>query len=225
MVEKIKEALAVTAQVYDLIRETGVAGMSELELFLRMEQKLKQWGYQKEQYKFDFLSGSRTCEIDGGATSKIIRDKDLLLIDFSLWHEGVWCDTCRTFFFGEPSEEQADSYRLILSAMEAGIQTISSGVTGESVYQEVVGPILQQKTGGIMPHHAGHGIGESSFQTPVLDRGRTELLQAGDIVTLEPGIYFPGQWGIRIENDFLVTEEGAVLLFSYPLNLEYFILS
>ncbi|MDF2987525.1 MAG: hypothetical protein K0R50_3035, partial [Eubacterium sp.] len=63
-----------------------------------------------------------------------------------------------------------------------------------------------------------------SFQSPVLDRGRTELLQAGDIITLEPGIYFPGQWGIRIENDFLVTENGAELLFSYPLDLSYFVI-
>ncbi|MDD3212839.1 MAG: M24 family metallopeptidase, partial [Eubacteriales bacterium] len=70
----------------------------------------------------------------------------------------------------------------------------------------------------------GHGVGVKPFQSPVFNQNSGDQLQVGDIVTLEPGLYFPKRWGMRIENDFLVAETGAMLLFDYPLELEYFIL-
>ncbi len=224
MLNQIKKALNVTARIYDFIRETAVAGMTEQELFSLIEQELNKLGYQKEHYAFDFLSGFRTSDIDGGPTSKTIEKSDLLLVDFSLQHEGTWCDTCRTFFLGTPSKEQADAYNLLLTAMEAGFKMLSSHTSGECVYQAVIHPIEQRHMKKNMPHHAGHAIGAHPFQNPVLDRGSKDLLKAGDAVTLEPGIYIPDKWGIRMENDFLVTEEGAELLFHYPMDLEYFIL-
>lgn len=220
----MEKALSVTKDIYELIRRTAATGMTEVTLFSMVEKNLNQLGYKKEQYLFDFLSGDRTARIDGGATEKKLEKGDLLLVDFSLQHEGVWCDTCRTFFFGTPLEEQASAYRLLIAAMKAGFQKIVPGISGEDVYRAALEPLTLRGMNRYMPHHAGHGIGENPFQEPVFRQGAGELLKAGDTVTLEPGLYFSGRWGIRIENDFLVTDDGAEPLFSYPLDLEYFIL-
>lgn len=224
MLREIKEALNITEDIYELIRSTAKAGMTERELFSAAEQKLNGLGYEKGQYLFDFLSGVRTAGIDGGATDKILEKNDLLLVDFSLCHNGAWCDTCRTFFLGSPSKEQKEIYELLLSAMEAGVRKIGPGVPGEDIYEAVMEPIKRKGMKEKMPHHAGHGIGKQPFQKPVFKPGNKTYLKSGDIVTLEPGAYFLQQWGIRIEDDFLVTEEGAQLLFCCPLGIEHFIL-
>lgn len=218
----LEKGLSISAEVYEWIRANAAVGMREAELFLTVETMLKRMG--RGQYLFDFLSGPRTADIGGDPTDRIIERNDLLLVDFSLEQEGSWCDTCRTFFFGEPTAEQAEAYGTLLSAMENGAKSIVAHADAETIYRAVKQPMELRQLGKRMPHHAGHGVGVKPFQSPVFNQDSGDQLQVGDIVTLEPGLYFPKRWGMRIENDFLVAETGAMLLFDYPLELEYFIL-
>ena len=111
----------------------------------------------------------------------------------------------------------------MLRCQQAGALTVRSGVKASEVKRVMETYLVSQGYGGHMPHHGGHKVGNAPYEKPAFEEGCDLTVQAGDIVTLEPGLYFENRFGLRVENDYLVTETGLTNLFDYPVALDYFV--
>jgi Xaa-Pro aminopeptidase len=132
---------------------------------------------------------------------------DALLIDFGCQVDGYRSDMTRTIFAGEPSDEARRLHELVWSAQEAACAAVAVGITGTAVDAAARAVIAGAGLGDAFSHGLGHGIGLETHEEPRLltwDRP----LEAGMVFTLEPGVYLPGQIGIRIEDDVLLTPDG-----------------
>jgi Xaa-Pro aminopeptidase len=112
---------------------------------------------------------------------------------------------------GSVHDQQELIFRLCESALEAGEYCLKAGVLAKEVYATVSKP-LEEAGYGPLAHHAGHGIGLAHPEPPILVPESDDILKAGDVVTLEPGLYVEGIGGVRIENNYLITEAGALKL-------------
>lgn len=222
----ILKALEVSKTIYDTVRTHLKEGVSEREIYDlagRTADELLQ-GHEWE-YFGDFISGERTAGIEGCATDRRMKPGDLFILDLSLRCDSGWCDTCRTFCLGKPSEEMRRAYDAVLRCMKVGELTVRPGVKASDVKTVMESFMISQGYGGHMPHHGGHAVGEAPYQKPAFEQGCDMLIGAGQIITLEPGLYFENRWGIRVENNYLVTENGLKNIFDYPTQLDYFIIA
>lgn len=224
--ENIKRALGVSKIIYDTVRANLREGVSEREIYELVGKKAGELLRNQEwEYLGDFVSGERTAEIGGDATDRRMKPGDLFILDLSVRCGDGWCDTCRTFFLGEPGEEVRRAYDAVLRCQQVGERTVRPGVKASDIKRVMEAFMVSQGYGGHMPHHGGHRVGNAPYEKPAFEEGCDMPVEAGEVVTLEPGIYFENRFGMRVENNYLVTENGLMCLFDYPRELEYFIIT
>jgi Xaa-Pro aminopeptidase len=224
-IELLQKTLELNRKAYDRIRETATAGMTEMELYKEISDAFNHGAEMPVEFIADFVSGSRTIDVAGPPTMRKLQPGDTVIADLLPCREGYYCDTTRTFFVGSPSDEQRKVYNVLLKALDKGIEMLKPGIRGEDVYAKVAGVIADNGYGGCFPHHAGHAIGTGYYEAPYFIKNCPLKLEAGMVVTLEPGIYLNDKFGIRIEDNYLITEDGCVNLFEYPLNIDSFVLN
>ena len=223
--EDIFKALEISQNVYDMLRENLKPGVSEKEIYQMVDKMILP--YKKKNHSMfmgDFISGPRTAEIGGDPTDRKLEEHDVFMLDLSLRYNTGWCDTCRTFFIGEPTDEMKKAYQIILDAMQLGQETVKAGVIASSVKAAAEKFLEEKGMKGRMPHHMGHAVGKECYLKPAFEEGCDMEIADGEIVTLEPGLYFPGNFGIRVENDYVVQGDKLVNMFIYPTEMEYFII-
>jgi Xaa-Pro aminopeptidase len=144
----------------------------------------------------------------------------MLILDYSVVLRGYRSDFTNTLVVGrEPSPEQQRLYDLCCRAMAAGEKELRQGRECRTVYEAVRDVFERDSVAEHFPHHAGHGLGLTHPEAPYFVRHADESLLAGDVVTLEPGLYVPGVGGIRIEHNYLVTIEGFERLSNHTIAL------
>ncbi|HTI49377.1 MAG TPA: Xaa-Pro peptidase family protein [Planctomycetaceae bacterium] len=169
----------------------------------------------------DFVSGPR-CEQGGGPPSdRVVEAGDLLLLDFSAVIHGYRGDFCNTFVCdGRPTSRQRELFDACYAALEAGERTLRAGTRCRDVDAAVRNSLAKRNLADRIPHHTGHGIGLGHPEPPFLVPESSETLIAGDVVTLEPGVYIPGVGGMRYERDYLITANGCESLSDHPIGIE-----
>jgi Xaa-Pro aminopeptidase len=170
----------------------------------------------------DFVSGPR-CEIERGGppTARTIELGDLLLLDFSVVVDGYRGDFTNTFTVGaKPTPRQRDLFEACLEALRAGEAQLRAGALARNVDVAVRGYFDSLGLGGAFPSHSGHGLGLGHPEPPYLVPESDEVLQAGDVVALEPGLYVEGTGGMRYERNYLVTVDGFETLSNHELRIE-----
>jgi Xaa-Pro aminopeptidase len=169
----------------------------------------------------DFVSGPR-CEQGGGPPSnRVIEAGDLILLDFSAVIHGYRGDFCNTFVCGgKPTARQSELFEACVAAIEAGERTLRAGIRCRDVDAAVRSSLAARSLADRFPHHTGHGIGLGHPEPPYLVPESSETLLAGDVVTLEPGVYFPGVGGMRYERNYLITATGWESLSDHPIAIE-----
>lgn len=215
--------LALNAKAYEAIRENARAGMTETDVQRLIDRVYNSSGIPGLRFTGDLLTGERCGEIGGAAKGRTIREGDLLIADLLAEADGAACDTTRTFFFGAPGEKYHKAYETICRTLKKGGSFLRPGLRAEEAYAFVSGE-LERENYPRLPHHAGHGVGKSWYEPPYFEQGKTEALETGMMVALEPGIYQANEFGMRVEDNFLILDYGAVDLFDYPLELEHFII-
>jgi Xaa-Pro aminopeptidase len=144
----------------------------------------------------------------------------MLILDFSVVIAGYRSDFTNTLVVGrEPSPDQRRLFRLCTEALAAGERELRAGAACLTVYEAVRDAFAKEGVAEHFPHHAGHGLGLSHPEAPYFVREAHETLFAGDVVTLEPGLYVPGVGGIRIEHNYLITEQGHERLSNHVIAL------
>ena len=225
MVDGVGRALEANRAAYDALRERLRAGMTEKDAYgIVAEAVDRVCGAEPHEFIGDFVGGARSGSIEGPATDYAFKVGDAFILDLSVRRGEVWSDTCRTFFFGEPSERQRDAYETVLACQRLGEGIVRAGVCCEDVKKEVEAFLVARGLGGKMPHHVGHMVGPKPYMKPAFEIGDRSRLDDGVVCTLEPGLYFKEDFGIRVENDYLVGADGLENLFDYPREMEYFTL-
>jgi Xaa-Pro aminopeptidase len=158
----------------------------------------------------------------GPPTSRVLQKGDLFILDFSVVIDGYRSDFTNTIAVGgAPTAEQRRLFELCMAAMTAGEKELRAGNACSTVYDAVNG--VFEKAGVAqhfgVGHHAGHGLGLSHPEAPFIVRKADEDLRAGDVVTLEPGLYVSGVGGLRIERNYLVTADGHECLSHHTIAL------
>ena len=145
----------------------------------------------------------------------------LVVVDIGAQGESGYCSDCtRTFAAGgAPDQAAADDYALVLSAQLAGLGAVRPGAIGGNVDATAREVIEAAGAGDLFGHGLGHGTGLDIHEAPTLRKGSEDILAPGMIVTVEPGIYRPGKWGIRIEDQVVVTESGHEILTGFTKDL------
>jgi Xaa-Pro dipeptidase len=144
---------------------------------------------------------------------------DLVLIDAGCRVRGYTSDVTRTVAFGKPTNEARRVYGVVNRAQLAGIEALKAGTTGEQVDAAARKVIEDAGYGAFFTHRLGHGLGLDGHEPPYLVKGNTRPLVTGNTVTIEPGIYLPDRFGIRIEDDYAVAEESPGSLSTRPAEM------
>jgi Xaa-Pro aminopeptidase len=189
---------------------TGVqAGMTELDVYCAISRECaKAAGHAVIVYG-DFAVCTGPERRGGPPTDRVIQPGDMLILDYSVVIAGYRSDFTNTLVVGRaPTPDQQRLYDLVTAAMAAGERELKAGASCFGVYRAVDGIFEAAGMADHFRHHAGHGIGLSHPEAPFFVKNATETLIAGDVVTLEPGLYVTGTGGIRIENNYLITEAG-----------------
>ena len=165
----------------------------------------------------DLVSGSRTAAVGGNPDSSTLQRGDLVITDLVPRYNGYWGDTCNTCAVGEASPEQQRIFQGVKTALDDAINQVKSGLRACDLDSHLRQRIA--KLGGAYPHHSGHGLGVTFHEEPRIVPYNQSKLRAGMVIALEPGIYFEGKWGLRLEHTILVTEAGAEVLSKFEHTL------
>lgn len=149
--------------------------------------------------------------IGGWPLDYTIRAGDSLIVDLSVVAGGYWSDGCGTYYAGEPTPRQQAIHQVARAALEFGIEQVRPGIAARELDRRIRA-FIEQAGYPVYPHHTGHGVGASGHEAPRIVPYNDETLQAGMVIMLEPGIYFPGETGVRLEHGLLVTPDGAEVL-------------
>ncbi len=217
MMDKIKKSLELARLVYDDVKSRFCLGMSEKDIKDIILSHSDGCGFSG-----DIVAGMRSSFIEGDATDYVLKKGDCLILDLQFNEDGMWCDTTRTFFVGDVSDKAAKAYDAILNAKNAGELKLKPHARACDIYKAVKEAFGNYKE--LFPHHAGHLFGADTVMQPQFLPEKKQTLKTGDTVTLEPGLYFEGDFGIRVEDDYLITENGYENLFNYTTRIEDFIL-
>lgn len=221
---ELTRALKVNKAVYEAVRKNLKAGVSEQDIYELTKAVVdKMLPDVSHEFIGDFVGGKRCSLIGGDATDYKLKNGDGFILDLSVRCGNTWSDTCRTFFLGEPSAEIKKAYDTVLKLQSFGALLVKPEICAEKVKLDAENMLKDMGFGGMMPHHMGHLIGAEAYMTPAFDIGHNDKIKTGVFFTLEPGLYKPDSWGLRVENDYVLQSDGAKLLFNYPTEIEYFI--
>jgi Xaa-Pro aminopeptidase len=147
-----------------------------------------------------------------------LRSGDMVVADIFFRYEGYCSDCTRTYGVGRVSQQIRDVYQAVLDAEVHGVTLVKKGVSANAVHEGVTAILKEQKLDQYFTHGTGHGVGIDIHESPSIGRTSGDRLREGDVVTVEPGVYFPGKYGIRIE-DTLAIGDGTKVLFDYTKDL------
>ncbi|QGG46567.1 aminopeptidase P family protein [Heliorestis convoluta] len=224
--EKVARAVALADQGYEHIlaymkeRFRSSIPLTEKEVALELEFYLRKEGAEGIAFDFIVASGLRSALPHGVATDKVIEAGELVTIDFGCRLDGYCSDTTRTFVMAKATEEQQKVYRTVLEAQQRALDFIGPGRKGSEVDAVARDSITKAGYGDYFGHGLGHGVGLVVHEKPQLSPSSKDILEVGQVVTIEPGIYIPHWGGVRIEDMVIITEEGCRNLTSAPKTSE-----
>ncbi|MBC7221600.1 aminopeptidase P family protein [Candidatus Bipolaricaulota bacterium] len=215
-IEKIKEAVELTEAGLQWILGKIKPGMREREVALELEFWYRKEGADDVAFDLIVAAGPQSAMPHHRAGEYLLKKGEIVLFDIGARVDGYCADLTRTVALGEPDKEAKEAYKLVLRANEAGIQAIKAGVSGKDVDAKARKILEEAGLGEHFGHGLGHGVGLEVHEGPRLSATSEDILVLGNVVTVEPGVYFPGKFGIRIEDLVVVSEDGARVLSAFP---------
>ena len=185
---------------------------TEADLAWGLVAEMRRHGAERPDWEV-IVAGGAGSSVPHYESARVPLGGGLLLLDYGCVVDGYHSDMTRTVWLGgSPDPEMVEIYRLVLEAEQAGIAALRPGAAGHEVDEAVRAVLRAAGREDQFLHSTGHGVGLEIHEEPWLRRGNEDPVRAGDVVTIEPGVYLPGVGGVRIEDMVLVTEEGPVVL-------------
>jgi len=208
-VENIKTAQRINEKSFDDLLGFIKPGMTEKQVQAKLVQLMLENGSDLAKFHICCVSGTNSSLVHGRATDKRIEKGDNLMLEFGAVYNGYHSDMARTIAVGQPSDEFKKAYRIVQNACVIGQRYIQKGVSGRAADTEIRQYIEENGYKNYFRHSLGHGIGIQLYEGPHLSQDSTDVLTAGNVVTMEPGIYIPGRFGIRIEDLLYISNMGT----------------
>jgi len=218
---EIRRSLELCAAAYRAARETLRSGLTEIDVYNAMNAAVIHAAGTVVPFPGDFACGQRCIREGGPPTPRVIESGDLYILDIFPAPALYFGDTCRTFAVSEPADVQHKAWEVVCKAKKIAEEAIRPNVQASDVYQQVKEYLDSEPvTEKSFWHHVGHGIGHHGHEAPRIIPASQDVFEVGDVFTLEPGVYTEAlHGGIRIEDNYLLTESGLVNLFYFPTGL------
>ena len=218
-IENLRRAVEITDDLFLKIKEFTVAGKKEIEVYDYILEIIKESEADTFSFEPIVASGPNGAEPHHKASDYVIQEGELVVVDFGVFYKGMASDMTRMIAIGEISEEQYEIYEIVREALETAIKIIRGGTKIANVDLMARDTIQWHGYLEYFIHTTGHGLGKEVHETPMVFYKTGGRLRAGEVITVEPGIYIPGFMGVRLEQDVLVKEDGYEVLNKSSLDL------
>lgn len=210
------EAALMGCKLFEHVLAYIEPGVREIEVAAELEYQARLMGAEAMSFETIVASGTRSALPHGRATEAQLPRKGFLTLDFGIIHNGYCSDMTRTVHLGKPRTDERDAYHAVLEAQETAVAAVSAGVSCGEVDEAARSVLRQAGLADAFTHSTGHGVGLEIHEGPRVGAGQKARLAPGMVVTIEPGVYFPGRFGIRIEDMVAVTATGGQVLTPAP---------
>ena len=217
--KKLRHAISIAEAAFKAAKRKIKIGMTEMEIAAFLEFEMKKRGARGPSFPTIVAEGKNAALPHAEPGQRRVRRGSLILIDWGAISEYYCSDLTRMLFVGKIPARLAEVYQIVLEAQQRAIESIAPGKRVCDVDEVARAYIAQKGYGAEFSHGLGHGIGLDIHEDPRVKYGFTDRLEAGMVITIEPGIYLPGIGGVRIEDDVLVTARGYEVLTHLPKSL------
>ncbi len=211
-IARLRKTTRITALALEHIRKFLVPGIKEVEVVAELERFIRYHGARASAFDIIVASGCNSSQPHHFSGSRRLRDNEPVLIDLGVDYRGYKSDLTRVFFLGKIKVLVRKVYDIVLSAQEQAIKRIKPGAEMAEIDRVAREYIYSKGYAGYFTHNLGHGFGLEVHEDPRISRHEASALKPGMTFTVEPGIYLPGKFGIRIEDMVLVTRKGCEVL-------------
>lgn len=210
--KRLRESVRIAAKGVRHVRPFFKPGVKELEAVAELEHYTKAQGSEKPAFDIIIAAGRKSSMPHARTNGhRIVRD-DMVLLDMGVVYEGYHSDLTRCFFTGKIPLRKKEIYKIVLSAQERAIEKVRPGIQAREIDAACRDYIKSRGYGRYFGHGTGHGVGLQIHEEPYISPRSSQILKPGMVITVEPGIYLPNQFGVRIEDMVLVTEKGFEVL-------------
>jgi len=216
---RIRAASEIADTAFTELLAEGLIGRTERQLALALELKMREHGASRAGFDTIVAAGPHGALPHATPRDVPVKRGQLVVIDWGAEFEGYRSDCTRTVSIGEPDRQAAEIYQLVLEAQLAGLDAVRPDAVSREVDRAAREVIEAAGQGEHFGHNLGHGVGLDIHEDPRLARRSDARLRAGNVVTVEPGVYLPGQFGVRIEDLVVVNDGGRELLTSISKEL------
>ena len=210
------EAALVGCRLFEHMLGFIRPGLREIEVAAELEYQARLQGADAMSFETIVASGARSALPHGRASVSPLPRKGFLTLDFGVILKGYCSDMTRTVHLGKPGKAERDTYNSVLEAQLAGVAEVTSGVTCAEVDEAARAVLRRDGLADAFSHSTGHGVGLEIHEQPRIGAGQSTRLLPGMVITIEPGVYLPGKFGIRIEDMVAVTATGGQVLTPAP---------
>jgi Xaa-Pro aminopeptidase len=217
--EFIKAAQKTAEDAFQHILTVIKEGVTERELALELDFYMLKAGAEELSFKTIAVSGANSSMPHGVPSDKKLQKGDMITLDFGAVCEGYHSDMTRTVVLGKANSEQKKVYNTVLKAQNECLSMLRAGVKCSDADKAARSVIEKAGYGDFFSHSTGHGVGLEIHEEPRLSSLVNDVLKSGNVVTVEPGIYIPGKFGVRIEDMAYITDDGIINLTSSPKEL------
>ena len=218
-IDRLRVAAAGVDRVVQRLKEVRFSGRSERDLARQVTAMTLEEDHDQALF-WIVASGPNSASPHHEPGERVIENGDLVVVDFGGRHGGYCSDSTRTFSVGEPSTRQREIHDVVYRAQQAATAAVHPGISASAVDREARNVVVDAGYGEYFIHRTGHGIGLEGHEHPYLVEGNEEQLEPGMCFSIEPGVYLPGQFGVRIEDIVTVTETGVEVLNNSNRGLE-----
>jgi Xaa-Pro aminopeptidase len=208
----LRSAVLLGASLFDRALEVIRPGVSETEVAAEMEYAARKAGAEAMSFETIIASGERSALPHGRASQAAIPAQGFVVCDFGVILSGYCSDMTRTVYVGRPSAEARGVYQVVKQAQQAAVDAVRPGVSVSEVDRAARKSLQKSGLAKYFTHSTGHGVGLEIHEAPRMAAGQAEMLKQGMVITIEPGVYVAGKWGVRIEDMVVVTERGCEVL-------------
>jgi Xaa-Pro aminopeptidase len=210
------EAALKGCKLFEHILTVLRPGIAEVEVAAELEYQARKLGAEGMSFESIVASGLRSAMPHGRATSTPLPRRGFVTLDFGIIHKGYCSDMTRTVFLGKPKPEERRTYEAVLEAQENAVDAVNAGVSCAEVDEAARSVLRREGLAEAFSHSTGHGVGLEIHEPPRVGAGQTTRLQTGMVITIEPGVYLAGKFGVRIEDMVAVTRSGGQVLTPAP---------
>ena len=208
-IANIKRACEITDNCFEMLKNYIKPGQTEIQIARKIHDYYLD-NADGESFDAIVASGENSSKPHAIPTNRIIQEKDIITIDMGCKVNGYCSDMTRTIFIGKPTEEQKNIYQLVLENQIKALNEIRDGASIKTIVKSVESDFSLY--GQNLIHALGHGVGLEIHEGPIISSKNDSFLRENMVITDEPGIYLPGNFGVRIEDTVLVTKKGAISL-------------